>query len=86
MNCSFAGTTVCKLITNPANLLKQFQQKQLIVFSFPETLRGVFVFVFVLLWTGERSCVGCLLLAEAVGGGRVHDASCKGKKVKRPDC
>lgn len=45
MNRSFAGTAVCKLITNPANLLQQFQWKHLIVFSFPETPWGVLCFL-----------------------------------------
>lgn len=37
MHRSTAGTTVCKRIMDPNNLMQQFQQKQLIVFSFPMT-------------------------------------------------
>ena len=51
MHCSFTGTTMCKLIMDPTNLARQFQQKQLIVFSFPVSLRGVFVLLITPVWT-----------------------------------
>lgn len=40
-----------KLIMDTTNLVQQFQQKQLIVFKFPVTLRGVFVLLIVPVWT-----------------------------------
>lgn len=51
MHCSFSGTTMCKLIMHPTNLMPQFQQKQLIVFSFSVTQWAVFVLLIKLVWT-----------------------------------
>lgn len=66
MNCSFAGTTVCKLITDPANLLRSFQQKQLIVFSLPRD--SVRCFCFLVCASVDGRAVVCGL--PPVGGGR----------------
>lgn len=45
---------MCKLIMDAANLVQQFQQKQLIVFKFPVSLWRVFVLLILLVCTGGR--------------------------------
>lgn len=83
INCSLAGTTVCKLITHSDNRLRQFQQMRLIVFSFAETPRGVFLFsCFVFLRTVREVRCG---LPPVGGGRRLAEATCimlhaKGRK------
>lgn len=72
---------MCKLIMDPTNLVQKFQQKQLIVFSFPATLWGVFVLLIMLVWT--RGPVWITSGGREYGGGeKLHGTWCTGKPNK----
>ena len=72
---------MCKLIMDPTNLVQKFQQKQLIVFSFPATLWGVFVLLIMLVWM--RGPVWITSGGREYGGGKLHGTWCTGKANKR---